>query len=89
MIYVVIIIIIISSSQVIEGVEVLRELKSVSRSSVSSSHGPIPDNSESDSQIQSHVDYITSLAVIPHKSHHMSQNFLISSSHDGVIKLWK
>ena len=77
------------SSQVIEGVEVLRELKSVSRSSVSSIQGPIPEPSDSNSHIQSHVDYITSLAVIPHKSHQMSQHFLVSSSHDGVIKLWK
>ena len=67
----------------------IRELKSVSRASVSSISGPSPEFSQSDSYAHSHVDYVTSLAVIPHKSHHLMQHLLISSSHDGVIKLWK
>lgn len=75
------------SSQVIEGVEVFRELKSVSRSSVGTS---IDTTQQSDSHVpQSHVDYITSLAAILHKSHHVTQHFLISSAHDGTIKLWR
>lgn len=77
------------SSQVIEGVEVFRELKSVSRSSVGTGTG-MDTTQQSDSHVpQSHVDYITSLAAIQHKSHHLTQHFLISSAHDGTIKLWR
>ena len=73
------------SAQVIEGVDVLRELRAATRSGGASSESP-----QNDSHIISHIDYITSLAIMPYKSpQNVTQQFLISSSHDGVIKLWK
>ena len=73
------------SAQVIEGVDVLRELRAATRSGGASSESP-----QNDSHIISHVDYITTLAIMPYKSpQNVTQQFLISSSHDGVIKLWK
>lgn len=32
-----------------------------------------------------HVDFVTDLVVVPYKQ----QQFLVSASHDGVIKYWK
>ena len=67
--------------------EVLRELKTVTRTSVIAGSGT--DTSQTEPHVYSHVDYITSLGVIPYKNHHVTQQLLISASHDGVIKLWK
>ena len=55
------------SSQVIEGMEVLRELKSVTRSSATSIASPSSESSHTNSPMYSHVDYVTSLAVISYK----------------------
>ena len=74
-------------SQVIEGVDVLRELKTASRIN------PAGIGSDSTQTTESHVtyyvDFITSLVVMPYKKHQISQHFIISASYDGVIKLWK
>ena len=75
------------SSQVIEGVDVLRELKTASRINPAGIGSDSQQTTES--HVTSHVDFITSLAVMPYKKHQISQHFLISASHDGVIKLWK
>ena len=75
------------SSQVIEGVEVLRELKTASRGGGGGSTG---GDDSTGSHVMSHVDCITSLAVIPYKSpQNLTQQFIISASRDGIIKLWK
>ena len=78
--------VVIYSSQVIEGVEVTRELKTVSKSAATSSQGQ--ELPQAESHMLSHVDYITALAVTPYKQQ-QQQQFIISASHDGVIKLWK
>ena len=51
------------SAQVIESVDALRELRAAIRSVGASSESP-----QNDSHIISHVDYITSLAIMPYKS---------------------
>ncbi|XP_019859703.1 PREDICTED: phosphoinositide 3-kinase regulatory subunit 4-like [Amphimedon queenslandica] len=76
------------SSQVIEGVEVLRELKTASRGG--GGGGSTGGDDSTESHVMSHVDCITSLAVIPYKSpQNLTQQFIISASRDGIIKLWK
>lgn len=74
------------SSQVIEGVEVTRELTTAIKSTASTSQSLEPPHSES--HMINHVDYITALTVIPYKQA-QQQQFIVSASHDGVIKLWK
>ena len=74
------------SSQVIEGVEVTRELKTVPKTAAGS--GQVYEMPRAESHMLSHVDYITALAVTPYKQQ-LQQQFIISASHDGVIKLWK
>ena len=74
------------SSQVIEGVDVLRELKTASRRGGGGGGG----DGMTESHVVSHVDSITSLAVIPYKSpQNLTQQLIISASRDGIIKLWK
>ena len=71
-------------SKIIEGVEVFKEL----RSSPGASSGlpSSPDSLQLEStHSHSHVDFITDLALVPYKN----QQFIVSASHDGVLKLWK
>ena len=75
------------SSKVIEGFDVLYELKTASRINPTGIGSDSTQTTES--QVTSHVDYITSLTVMIYKKYQISQYFLISASHDGVIKLWK
>ena len=61
----------------------LRELKMASRRGGGGGGG-------GDGKTESHVDSITSLAVIPYKSpQNLTQQLIISASRDGIIKLWK
>ena len=66
----------------IEGVEVFKEL-SVSSSAAGGGANPeIP--AETVAQ-HSHIDFITDLSLVPYKN----QQFIVSASRDGVLKLWK
>lgn len=73
-------------SKVIEGVEVTTEITQsvASSAAIPDSDGLMPDVS-SPSYQHSHIDFITDLAVVPYKN----QQFIVSASHDGVLKLWK
>ena len=44
----------------------------------------LPEASLTSSQ-HSHIDFITDLSIVPYKN----QQFIVSASHDGVLKLWK
>ena len=68
--------------KVIEGVEVLKELP-VSTNSSASVTSDLP-SSEAVPQ-HSHIDFITDVSIVPYKN----QQFIVSASHDGVLKLWK
>ena len=59
-------------TQVIEGVEVFREMKSTLDTT---------GTADEQAATESHVDFITDLAI--------NQQFILSSSHDGILKLWK
>lgn len=73
-------------SKVIEGVEVTKEITQsvASSAAIPDSDGLMPDVS-SPSYQHSHIDFITDLSVVPYKN----QQFIVSASHDGVLKLWK
>ena len=65
----------------------LRELKTASRRGGGGGGG---GDSTTESHVVSHVDSITSLAVIPYKSpQNLTQQLIISASRDGIIKLCK
>jgi WD40 repeat protein len=72
--------------KVIEGVEVTKE---ITQSVMSSSGDPSsPDGlppPEASSHQHSHIDFVTDLSVVPYKN----QQFIVSASRDGVLKLWK
>ncbi len=73
-------------SRIIEGVDVFKEVLITTTGSLSTTHPPTSSvQSESSSHMYSHVDFITDLALLPYKN----QQFLVSSSHDGVLKIWK
>ena len=74
-------------SKVIEGVEVTKEItQSMTPSSaVSNSDSLLPTEVSSPSSQHSHIDFITDLSIVPYKN----QQFIVSASHDGVLKLWK
>ena len=75
-------------SKVIEGVEVIKEITQSTTSSgaPASQDGVIPhETSPPSSQPHPHIDFITDLSVVPYKN----QQFIVSASHDGVLKLWK
>ncbi|XP_064396061.1 phosphoinositide 3-kinase regulatory subunit 4-like [Halichondria panicea] len=79
-------------SRIIEGVDVFKEVLITTAGNLSSSttssnptHHTSNVLSESSSHMHSHVDFITDLAVVPYKN----QQFIVSSSHDGVLKIWK
>ena len=70
----------------IEGVEVMKEItQSMTSSSAThnSSDGLPPP--EVSSHQHSHIDFITDISIVPYKN----QPFIVSASHDGVLKLWK
>ena len=71
-------------SKIIEGVDVFREAWS---SSPSPGNGAAsPDSQQPGSaHMHSHVDFVTDLDIVPYKN----QQFIVSASHDGVLKLWK
>lgn len=72
----------------IEGVEVIKEItQSVTSSGVTASHDGViaHETSPPSSQPHPHVDSITDLSIVPYKN----QQFIVSASHDGVLKLWK
>ena len=70
--------------KVIEGVEVLQELPvSPNSSAMAAATSDIP-SSESLPQ-HSHIDFITDVSIVPYKN----QQFIVSASYDGVLKLWK
>ena len=71
-------------SKIIEGVDVFREVCS---SSVSPGNGAAsPDSQQPESaHMHSHVDFVTDLDIVPYKN----QQFIVSASHEGVLKLWK
>jgi len=63
-----------SRSRIIEGVDVVREVYS---SGIQSSL--------SVEQQHSHVDFITDIGLVSYKN----QQFITTSSNDGVLKIWK
>ena len=70
----------------IEGVEVTKEITQSMTSSSgahSSTDGAPPP--EVSSHQHSHIDFITDLSIVPYKN----QQFIVSASRDGVLKLWK
>ena len=77
----------IDRSKVIEGVEVTKEItQSVTLSgAASNSDSLLPSEVSSPSSQHSHIDFITDLSIVPYKN----QQFIVSASHDGVLKLWK
>ena len=78
-------------SRIIEGVDVFKEILSSSSGSFSSSTSSSSTSSvvgstqTESSHMHSHVDFVCDLAIVPYKN----QQFLVSASHEGVIKLWK
>ena len=74
----------------IEGVEVTKE---ITQSVMSSSGGgpsspeglPPPEAAAVSSHQHSHIDFVTDLSIVPYKN----QQFIVSASRDGVLKLWK
>ena len=81
-------------SKVIEGVEVTKEITQSTTlpTSVAPSSGDNFPPSESatsslssSAQQHSHIDFITDLSIVPYKN----QQFIVSASRDGVLKLWK
>lgn len=70
-------------SKVIEGVEVTKEITQsvASSAAVADSDGLMTEVSYQ----HSHIDFITDLSIVPYKN----QQFIVSASHDGVLKLWK
>ena len=70
----------------IEGVEVMKE---ITQSMMSSSGGPSSSESQPPPEVSSHqhshIDFVTDLSVVPYKN----QQFIVSASRDGVLKLWK
>ena len=71
-------------SKIIEGVDVFKEVLSPS---VSPGNGGVsPDSQQPESaHMHSHVDFVTDLDIVPYKN----QQFIVSASHEGVLKLWK
>lgn len=70
----------------IEGVEVMKE---ITQSMMSSSGGPSSPESQPPPEVSSHqhshIDFVTDLSIVPYKN----QQFIVSASRDGVLKLWK
>lgn len=79
-------------SKIIEGVDVFAEMKSASSggatpSTSSAVHsmtsGDVGGGESAHSSL--HVDFITDLSMVAYKQY----QFIVSASHDGVIKYWK
>ena len=72
--------------RIIEGVEVLKEVCTPESSpSGGTPTPPDPVAQPESAHVHSHADFITDLSLVPYKSH----QFVVSASHDGVLKLWK